>query len=435
MANVIWWRPTCREDLLAIARSAGVEGLAAPREGCFGIWGDAAYGHIQGRLIAEGHWFADSFTYVLTKGEVVRPSAGDPPLYALFLGVVSRLGVTSGTGHRLASSLLGVVGVALIGLGARRLAGEKGGIAAAALAAAHPLLWINDGMLLSESLYVPMAVATTLAALWYAGERSWRRAAVVGLMVGLASATRAEALLLLVLLLVPLVWRSGGWRRRLAHLGVAYAICAIVVGPWIVYNWTRFSEPTFMTSGTGAVLSAGACDAAFYGEFTGYYGGNCFQQYVDEGWVEWPDPVRLDESERDAVSRRAALRYMREHAERIPVVVAARIGRMWGLWAPLQNTRLDIQVEGRGRAASWAGLAFYYVLIPTTMVGLWVLRRRAVPLSPFVSWFGVVTITAAVTFGVTRYRVPADAMMTMLFGVAVEAVAGRSRSKGDGGAG
>ena len=43
------------------------------------------------------------------------------------------------------------------------------------------------------------------------------------------------------------------------------------------------------------------------------------------------------------------------------------------------------------------------------VAGLVSLRRRGVTIVPFVAPFAMVTFTAAISFGVTRYRVPADA--------------------------
>jgi hypothetical protein len=48
-----------------------------------------------------------------------------------------------------------------------------------------------------------------------------------------------------------------------------------------------------------------------------------------------------------------------------------------------------------------------------------VLRRRKVPILPFVAIAGTITFTAATTFGITRYRAPVDAMMPVLAAVAV----------------
>ena len=57
-----------------------------------------------------------------------------------------------GTGWRRA--LLGIAAVVVIGLLGYRLAGPAAGLVAAGIAAVYPQLWINDGVLLSESIVV-----------------------------------------------------------------------------------------------------------------------------------------------------------------------------------------------------------------------------------------------------------------------------------------
>ena len=48
----------------------------------------------------------------------------------------------------------------------------------------------------------------------------------------------------------------------------------------------------------------------------------------------------------------------------LPVVVAARVGRMWGVFRPIQNVNFDILFERRGLWPSRAGRAMYAVLLP-----------------------------------------------------------------------
>ncbi len=83
--------------------------------------------------------------------------------------------------------------------------------------------------------------------------------------------------------------------------------------------------------------------SVYYGKYIGYY-ANCFQG-------PWPKPS-LDESQRDLVPAEAGRSSTSRHTEaRLPLVVAARVGRLWGLFKPGQTTALDWWLEGRGRAA------------------------------------------------------------------------------------
>ena len=94
IAAVLWYRPTC------------TTGAAD----CYTLAGDAYYHHHQADLIHRGHWFINPHEYIVN-GHILD-SAGDPPLYALYLAFWSRLGLDGVTDHRLVSTL---AGFALIG--------------------------------------------------------------------------------------------------------------------------------------------------------------------------------------------------------------------------------------------------------------------------------------------------------------------------------
>src|SRR5205807_3277132 len=161
-----------------------------------------------------------------------------------------------------------------------------------------------------------------------------RNAVLLGLACGATALSRTELALLFPLVVIPLALlvRDVDWGRR-ARLAVAACVMGgVVLGPWVVFNLTRFEETTTLTSGTGSALSAAACDEVWYGLHIGYY-ANCFQG-------PWPDPD-LDESQRDIEPRKQAIEYTEDHLSRLPLVVAARVGRLWGLFKPGQTTALD----------------------------------------------------------------------------------------------
>lgn len=433
LVNILVARPSCLEDVVAaVERDGPVFNPAQCPKGEFAIWGDSLYGHLQGRMLARGHGFVDGATWFVSGGETFRTSAGDPPLYASFLALLSRIGLQTATEQRLASAAAGVVGVVLLGLVARRVAGPRAGVLAAAIAAVYPMLWINDGMLLSESLFVPMVALAILAAYRFWDRPGLGTSAVLGLAVGGAALTRAEAGLLLAVPLVPLVWglRELPVARRLALGAVAVAVTAGTLAPWFAYNASRFEEPVFMTSQTGAVLSAASCDSTFYGERLGYW-DDCMLWYVQTGRVEDYPPWDLDESQRDRVPREAAVRYTREHASRLPLVMTVRVARLWDLYAPRQSVELNAVVEGRGHGPSQAGILAYYLLVPAAVGGAVALGRRRVPLSPLLAMPFIVTVTAALTFGITRYRAPGDAVLVVLAAVGIDRLVARRRPTDD----
>jgi hypothetical protein len=77
--------------------------------------------------------------------------------------------------------------------------------------------------------------------------------------------------------------------------------------------------------------------------------------------------------------------------------------------------------EGRDVEVSWAGFFAFWLLVPCAVVGAVKLRRRRVPITPLVSQFVMVTITAAVIYGLVRFRVPAEVSLVVLAAVAIDA--------------
>jgi 4-amino-4-deoxy-L-arabinose transferase-like glycosyltransferase len=394
--NVLWWRPTT--DRL---------GFTGYRLG-----GDAWYYHMQANAMAAGKFFIDPVAYHFFRLE--RPSAVHPPLYSLYLSFWSRLGVDSVTGHRLVSGLLGVGVIVTIGLLGRRIAGPKVGLIAAAITAVYPFMWINDGMLMSESLVVLASAFVLYAAYSFAGSPSTRTAVVLGVACGAAALGRSELTLLFPILVLPLAAcvRRESWKHRIKLATVTCVVGALVLLPWITLNILRFEEPVLLSTGTGSVLSAASCDETYYGRNIGYW-AYCFQG-------PWPRNT-LDESQRDLAPGQDAIDYIKTHKSRLPLVVAARIGRMWSFFKPGQTTAFEWALEGRGRAPSWAALFSYYALLPFAGIGLIVMRRRELTIWPPVALAICVTIAAAVTFGLARYRAPAEVGLVLVAAVGLEA--------------
>ena len=460
LLNVLAWRPTCQEDIVAVIENQGSQTFT-PQGGntnCFGIWGDSAYYYIQGRMVARGHWFIDSYGWFASNGQRFKPSSGNPPMFTMFLGLLAKVGITTGTGMRVSTALVGVAGVLLLVSLTRKLAGPRAAILAGLVAAVYPMLWINDAMLLSETLYVPMILLALHTAYRFWQRPGYGSAALFGLTMALAALTRGEALILLGVMVLPLLWgmRDKGVPTLLKYAGTTWLVGALVIAPWILFNMSRFAEPVLMTSSTGAVLSSANCDGTYYGESIGYY-ANCYDEYVAKGLLIgkipgcdqaavdaanidhasaeagrcWPNSPDLDESQRDKFGRDIAIEYMKTHKRRLPIVMAARVGRMWDIYAPDlgqgdeplgQNVRFNWQVEGRGKRASEIGVLAFYALWPFAVAGGVSLWRRRVPLSPLLSMGIVITVTSALTFGITRYRVPVDIIVVVLGAAGMELV-------------
>jgi len=380
---------------------------------CFRVAGDATYYHVQAQLLGDGHLFAHPYWFLQT-GELAD-SASHPPAYSTFLGLLSVVGLDSATTQRLASGLLGVATVVVIGLLARRLAGPRAGLLAAGFAAVYPMLWINDGMLQAESLYALLIALMLLLAHRFWDDPTPGRIAALSAVTGVAALTRTEGIFFFVVLVALLAVRlpARPWSERLRLLGVAVGVSVLVLGPWVGFNLVRFERPVYLTNSAGSVMSDASCDSTYYGEYIGYH-ANC---------IGTDPPLELDEADesvREAELLDESDDYFYDHLDRLPLVAVARVARVFDVFKPGQNVFLNWWLEGRGKAASTAGLWMYFALVPLGVYGAVLLHRRGSTLIPVLSTVVVVAAAAAITFGITRYRVPVDVALVVLAGIGAD---------------
>jgi hypothetical protein len=169
-----------------------------------------------------------------------------------------------------------------------------------------------------------------------------------------------------------------------------------------------------LATGAGDLLVGANCDETYEGPLLGWVYGFCGVDAV---------PVSSHDQSVDAAERREhAFDYIGDHLGRLPVVVAARVGRMWHVYRPVQQTRLS-QGDGRPRWASVAGVVMYWLMAPVAAAGavvLWRAQRRTlwVLVAPIV----IATLTAAAFVGQPRYRAPAEVSIVVLTAVALGAL-------------
>jgi hypothetical protein len=200
---------------------------------------------------------------------------GRAPMYPLFLAII---GAGSG-GHdaaparvKIAQSIVGAIGVGLIGLIARRTAGPRAGVVAAAIAAVYPpLVWIC-AYVLSEALYSTLALLTALllnaafdrarAAVPAQGHggpavvqhapSATAIAAAAGLTAGVAMLVRPAMLLFLPL---AAIWL--GVHRRPALAAVLVVASLAVIAPWTVRNVRVYGTFVLIASEGGVTFWTG----------------------------------------------------------------------------------------------------------------------------------------------------------------------------------
>jgi hypothetical protein len=397
--------------------------------------GDQIFYNAEANTVAAGHGFVEPLWPVTHPGVKPPPAADHPPLTVFVLAGVNWLvehpPLSAVAGDRFdsnvredryAMALFGTILVLLIGLLGRRVGraipgvnADAVGLVAAAIAAIAPNVWVNDGLVMSETLTGVAVVGTCLAAFALWDRPNLPRAAALGAMCGAVTLARAE-----LILFVPLLGLVVALTVRVSRADrVAFALTAIVatmviVGPWVAFNASRFKDAAFVSTNDGIALAGSNCSAVYSGSGIGLTAITGPSACIDD------PPPPGDQSQVEAVYRKRALHYMGTHLRRLPLVIAARIGRTWGVFRPLDMVAFN-KGEGREVWVTRLGMVVYYPTFVAAIAGMVVMwKRRArhalwVLLVPAIA----VTVGVAATYGQTRFRAAAEPSLAILAAVAV----------------
>lgn len=224
----------------------------------FGYWVGKPLTHDEREYLALAANLADGrgFTYPPPPpGEPEPERFGRAPVYPLFLAALTSLGGEPAIPLVKASQAgLGALGVALIAALAGRAAGARAAVRAAWLGAIYPPLVWMPAYVLSETLYMTLALANVLLAERAlrgapASRGAWLACGVVG---GLAALTRPAHLFFLMLFGLYLVAK-----RRVAVTALVAAGALLVIAPWTARNWREYGRPVLIASEGGITFWTG----------------------------------------------------------------------------------------------------------------------------------------------------------------------------------
>ena len=378
--------------------------------------GDEPEYDFEARMIASGHLFWSAVPF-----GIPHASAWKAPGYPLWVG-----GWYALVGHhtvvvRLAQVLLGIPTITLTWLLARRLFGPRVAVASAFVVAIFPMVWQYEELLYTESFSVPLTLLVLLLVL--TGPRTWRRAALVGLLLGICVLIRPSDLLLFPGAVVAW-WTTAGLRRGTVLSVVMIVVAVLAVAPWTVRN--AVVEHGF--------LPISMQDAAAYGTFNPDSAASRAYPY---GWQPMPpSDARLFDRAHPAGDLKfrselisAARSSISAHPESLAKAFFWNgLSRLWDIRRP-SNALHDAREEARQLTIARIGLGMYYVLLPLALFGLWRVRRRRDLLLPVLS----LALAASVVFtsdAGTRYRTTLEPLIVVLACSVLASITIRSRKSG-----
>jgi 4-amino-4-deoxy-L-arabinose transferase-like glycosyltransferase len=308
---------------------------------------------------------------------------------------------------RAAQALLDATCVLAVWLLARRWLAPTGSLIAAAIVALNPFLIYFTGLILSETLFTAM-LAWGLVLLLARGGRWWIGG---GALLALSILVRPGAIALPVVLglIAALLNRdtAGPYHRRWPPAGATtLLLTAVALLPWAIRNHRVLGQWIWTSTNAG---------------FTAYDGFNSDATGAsDQDFVRlMPQLRRMTEIERNQYLQQRAGEFVRMHRGRALQLSINKAGRTWTLW-PLssQFSRPPYVIV----ACLFSG-AFYLMVLAGLWYGTLPQLAKVLLLVPAIYF----TLSAILTVGSLRYRLPAEVPMAVLAAAGVDGLQFRRR--------
>jgi 4-amino-4-deoxy-L-arabinose transferase-like glycosyltransferase len=352
-----------------------------------------------------GYWVGKPFThdeqeYLTLSGNLAagrglvydndgREHFGRAPGYAVFLAGVRTI-QDSLEAVKVAQSLLGGLGVAVMAVLAGRAAGPRAAGAAALIGAVYPPLVWMPAYILSETLYSFLTLCATVL-LWRAFDRpgAYGRFLAAGLVIGITALVRPAALPFLGLAAFTLALR-----QHLVPAGVLVLGAAVMVAPWALWKSRESGRVILIASEGGITFWTGNHPLAI-GD--GDMAANPSIKLANRDLRAAHPGLTPDELE--PVYYREALTFIREQPLRWLSLIPRKFFYFWFPVGPSYTLHSSLYRYSSGVA--------YLILLPFGLLGFVRLVRARVSASALWLLAASVVLTCLVFFPQDRYRVPA----------------------------
>ena len=361
------------------------------------------------------------------------PTAIQPPTYPLFVTAIFMLFGDSLLAVRIAQAMLGsLVGIAAFFIGGLGV-NFSVGLVAGLMTASYPLYIMYTRPIMTETIYTLLLALTILilVVLLRVCSSRWLYP-VLGLVMAMLFLTRPEVVvffaLVVVVLAIPVLRRRQKPRQLILGLALASLSFGLSVTPWVLYTWRTQGEPLLLPNKRWGNWEANWLR---------------YQNEINPGWragcTAWPLECaipnfdQLTELERDRYTLKLMGEFVRDHPD-----IALRYGLSRVLMSypvfPRELLPPPLGYHGE-RARPTDGYAadslddFPYYFRPAEQLRVWLFRGLLL-LSGVAAWLAfrrrkwflllpvmmivLNAVTAFITQGRERYRLPIDLYMIIL---------------------
>ncbi len=200
---------------------------------------DPAYYHEWGRRIASGDFINPPVFYGL-------------PLYPFFLGFCYKVFGVSFFAVKLIQVLLGVLTLFFIYKVGEKMFTPAIGLLSAGLAAFYGPIFFNEQMFIPEALGLPLYAAGFYLVCLFEEMQSKKNAVLLGLTLGLAALTKANAILFISIYLAVFLFRKIRFGvRQVVPIFFCFSAFILVLAPVAAHNYIYGKDAVLLSSHAG----------------------------------------------------------------------------------------------------------------------------------------------------------------------------------------
>lgn len=230
------------------------------------------------------HYYESAISLSEGKGYLFngKPTANFPPGYSFILAAIFKIFFPSYQIAQFLNTILGVISCIITYLICKKVFGERAAILALGIMAVSPTNFIWSAIVFSENLFLPLLLGTSL--LWiqfitgenFSSKGLWKLV-VSGILLGMASLTRGQALLLPGILFL---WQLSN-NKTFSSASITTLIVSIfmilTILPWTIRNKEVFGSYVLVSTNGGINLLIGNHPGAtgmYHDPADGYPGGD-----------------------------------------------------------------------------------------------------------------------------------------------------------------
>jgi 4-amino-4-deoxy-L-arabinose transferase-like glycosyltransferase len=358
--------------------------------------------------------------------EAYVPTVYRAPLWPFSIAGLSLIFGPSDYYARLFLSLVGSGTCVLVYLFARDLFSWRIGVLAGVFAAIYPELYIYDGWLYTESLYIFLlfAICYGLYRLQHTPERNWRNWIICGVLLGLLSLTRPNGIIVIGLFIVwsiIMVWQKFlSWRVTVRGVLVTTFIAFVLIAPWTIRNYLVSRTFIPVATGDGTVL-LGAYNNQALTQATYPRGpkGTWINPIISRPDIVRPFPLHTCaascEVAREAAFKDAAVKWIQDNINVMPHLLALHFINMWQPYtyeADLPTVRFPQQQSTQFVLHMMKTWPIYLLILATLGLAVTLWRWRELL---FIHFMIILTIAQNIIYyGIPRFRAPIEPMLILL---------------------